>query len=231
MSDTDSGSVDEAPVLDAYDLASGYAGSPVWSQVDVTLYAGEVAFLVGPNGAGKTTLLKCLAGWMNPTAGEVRICGERMDGASGALRTAISFVPDVPAFYDDLTAGEHIEFVLRARRLRGERHAEAEDLLRRFGIWEARDAFPQSFSRGMRQKLALIIALINHPRLLLLDEPTGPLDPASRELLGALIRSAVDAGTAVLMSCHHDLPGVTPDVVFKLDQGSVCEVEGYGLGA
>ncbi|MDY4040777.1 MAG: ABC transporter ATP-binding protein [Collinsella sp.] len=220
---------EEAPLLDAYDLSFGYGGVPVWEHVDVALYEGDVAYLVGPNGAGKTTLLKCLAGWIGPTAGEIRIAGERMTGTRGDLRRQVAFVADVPAFYDDLTAREHLDFVLRANRVAPERRREADLLLERFGIRDACDAYPSAFSRGMRQKLALAIAFSAHPRILLLDEATGPLDPASRELLGELVRDAAASGTAVLMSCHHELPGVEPAVIYELADGTVREVDDDGL--
>lgn len=201
---------------------------PVWDHVDVALYEGDVAFLVGPNGAGKTTLLKCLAGWMSPTAGEIRVAGERMTGIRGDLRRQVAFVADVPAFYDDLTAREHLDFVLRANRAAADRRREVDDLLDRFGIRDACDAYPSAFSRGMRQKLALTIAFSVHPRILL-DEATGPLDPTSRELLGELVRDAAASGTAVLMSCHHGLPGVEPAVVYELAGGTAREVDDDGL--
>ncbi len=229
MADTYSDVDDEVPLLDVYDLSFGYGADRVWQHVDLTLYPGDIAFLVGPNGAGKTTLLKCLAGWLSPNSGEITFCGERLTGRSGTLRSQIAFVSDVPAFYDDLTAREHVDFVLQANRLGADRRAEAEALLESFGIAQSCDAYPSAFSRGMRQKLALVIALSAHPRLLLLDEPTGPLDPPSRELLGRLVKSAAEHGTAVLMSCHHDLPGVDPDVIYELADGELSEVEDDGL--
>ena len=215
---------DEKPLLDAFDLGFGYGSSRVWEHVDLTLYPGDIAFLIGPNGAGKTTLLKCLADWMTPKAGEVTFLGKRLSGRAQHLRRQISFVADVPAFYDDLTAREHVEFVLCANRADAAWRAEAEELLEAFGIAHACDAYPSAFSRGMRQKLALVLGLMTHPKLLLMDEPTGPLDPDARELLGRLVKRAAGEGTAVLMSCHHDLPGVEPDVVYELAEGTLREV-------
>ena len=215
---------DEKPLLDVFDLGFGYGSERVWEHVDLTLYAGDIAFLVGPNGAGKTTLLKCLAGWMNPASGEVTFLGERMSGRAQHLRRQVAFVADVPAFYDDLTAREHVEFMLQANRADAARRSEAEELLEAFGIARACDAYPSAFSRGMRQKLALVLGLMVHPKLLLMDEPTGPLDPASRELLGTLVARSAAEGTAVLMSCHHDLPGVTADVTYELANGTLRDV-------
>ena len=223
----DDGQRAELPVLDAYGLSFGYGSERVWDQVDLALYAGEIGYLTGPNGAGKTTLLKCLAGWMSPRSGQVDVLGERFTGRSRAIRRQITFVADVPAFYEDLTAREHIDFVLRANRAEREVVDRAERMLEAFGIAEFCNAYPSAFSRGMRQKLALVIALMMKPKLVLMDEPTGPLDPDARVLLGKLVQEAARDGAAVLLSCHHELPGVAPDVVYDLRDGRLREVDAH----
>lgn len=223
----DDGQRAELPVLDAYGLSFGYGSERVWDQVDVALYAGEIGYLTGPNGAGKTTLLRCLAGWMSPRSGQIDVMGERFTGRSRSIRRQIAFVADVPAFYEDLTAREHIDFVLRANRAEREVVDRAERMLEAFGIAEFCNAYPSAFSRGMRQKLALVIALMMKPKLVLMDEPTGPLDPDARVLLGKLVQEAARDGAAVLLSCHHELPGVAPDVVYDLRDGRLREVDAH----
>ena len=113
-------------------------------------------------------------------------------------------------------------------------------MLEAFGIAGFCSAYPSAFSRGMRQKLALVIALMMKPKLVLMDEPTGPLDPDARVLLGKLVQGAARDGAAVLLSCHHELPGVAPDVVYDLRDGCLREVDAHdsvvagevsGLGA
>ena len=193
--------------------------------LDLTVRQGELFALLGVNGAGKTTLLKCLAGWMSPRSGQIDVLGERFTGRSRAIRRQIAFVADVPAFYEDLTAREHIDFVLRANRAEREVADRAERMLEAFGIAEFCNAYPSAFSRGMRQKLALVIALMLKPKLVLMDEPTGPLDPDARVLLGKLVQEAARDGAAVLLSCHHELPGVAPDVVYNLRDGRLREVD------
>ena len=173
---------------------------------------------MGSNGAGKSTLLRCLAGWDALDEGRVELLGRRFDGADRAQRTLVAFVPDVPAFYDDLTAGEHVRFVQRANRL-DPADDLAEELMTRFGLDGKRDLLPLSYSRGMRQKLALVLAFARRPRLLLLDEPYGPLDPEASRVLSALLEEARAAGTAIVASCHHDVPGFCPDAVLRLEDG------------
>lgn len=217
--------MEETPLLDVYDLGFGYGSTRVWDHADLTLYAGDIGFLVGPNGAGKTTLLKCLAGWMRPSAGSIQLLGEAFTGSTQHLRGQVAFVPDVPAFYDDMTAREHLSFVLAAHGAGSRERAEADELLETFGLERVADAYPSSYSRGMRQKLACVLAFIAHPKLLIMDEVTGPLDTPSRELLAHHVRRIAREGAAVLLSCHHDLPGVAPDAVYRLEDGVLALVE------
>lgn len=211
-------------VLSVEKLAYSYGKDMVWSDVSFALASGQVAFLEGPNGAGKSTLLRCLAGWDAVKRGELRLCGERLSGANRIQRARIAFVPDVPAFYDDLTAGEHISFMLNANRVPVE-GSRAEQLMEALGLAAQVNQLPSSFSRGMRQKLALVLAFAIQPRLLLLDEPYGPLDRSSSVVLSGLIAEAREQGVAVLASCHHDVPELVPDMLLHLEDGILRTVE------
>ncbi|MEG0417916.1 ABC transporter ATP-binding protein [Gordonibacter sp.] len=211
-------------VLRVEGLAYSYGKDAVWDDVSFALGAGQVAFLEGPNGAGKSTLLRCLAGWNAVERGEMLLCGERFRGTNRAQRAQIAFVPDVPAFYDDLTAAEHIRFMLSANHVPVE-GSRAELLMEEFGLAAHAGHLPSSFSRGMRQKLALVLAFAIQPRLLLLDEPYGPLDRDSSVVLSRLIAEARECGAAALVSCHHDVPTLNPEVLFRLEDGSLRAVE------
>ena len=188
----------EADVLYVEDLAYRYGKTEVFAGASLSLRAGEVAFLTGPNGAGKSTLLRCLAGWDAPAEGRVELCGKRFDGADRAQRSLLAFVPDVPSFYDDLTAGEHIRFVRQANRMRAD-DDPSERLMALFGA--------------------------RAPRLLLLDEPYGPLDPDASGVLSGLIEEARSAGAAVLASCHHDVPNLRPDALLRLEDGRLAVLD------
>ena len=216
-----------AVVLRVEGLAYRYGKTEVFADASFSLRAGEVAFLTGPNGAGKSTLLGLIANRLVPTSGrilvdgepaavgQVELCGRRFDGSDRGQRSLLAFVPDVPSFYDDLTAGEHVRFVRQANRMSVD-NDPSERLMFLFGLDGHRDQLPSSYSRGMRQKLALVLALARMPRLLLLDEPYGPLDPDAALVLSALIEEARSAGAAVLASCHHDVPNLRPDVLLRL---------------
>ena len=206
--------------LEVRDLCFGYGDIPVWEDVSFLLESGQVAFLTGPNGAGKSTLFRCLAGWLEPKEGKILLGGKPFTGRTRLVPGALTFVPDVPSFYDDLTAAEHIELVLAANRAEAAR-PRAERLLERFGLAGHETLLPSAYSRGMREKLALVLALALRPRVLLLDEPHGPLDREASLVLSEELASAAREGSAVLLSCHHDVPGLAPDTAFALRDGEL----------
>lgn len=206
--------------LEARDLCFGYGDIPVWEDVSFSIGAGQVAFLTGPNGAGKSTLFRCLAGWLTPGAGEVLVGGHSFTGRTRLAPGELTFVSDVPSFYDDLTAIEHVELVLAANRAESER-PRAEALLERFGLNGRERLLPSAYSRGMREKLALVLALMLRPRVMLLDEPHGPLDREASLVLSEELAAVAAEGTAVLLSCHHDVPGLVPDLSLTLEDGAL----------
>ena len=208
--------------LEVRNLCFGYGDVPVWEDVSFSLAPGQVAFLTGPNGAGKSTLFRCLAGWLEPNEGEVLLAGKPFTGRSRLVPGTLAFVPDVPSFYDDLTAAEHIELVLAANRAEAER-PRAERLLERFGLIGHERLLPSAYSRGMREKLALVLALTLRPRVLLLDEPHGPLDREASLVLSEELAAVAREGTAVLLSCHHDVPGLVPDVMLSLRDATLSQ--------
>ena len=208
--------------LEVRDLCFGYGDIPVWADVSFSLSSGQVAFLTGPNGAGKSTLFRCLAGWLEPNEGEVLLAGKPFTGRSRLAPGTLAFVPDVPSFYDDLTAAEHIELVLAANRAEVAR-PRAERLLERFDLTGHETLLPSAYSRGMREKLALVLALMLRPSVLLLDEPHGPLDREASLVLSEELAAVAREGTAVLLSCHHDVPGLVPDVMLSLRDAALVQ--------
>lgn len=213
-------------ILDVRDIAFGYGRANIWEQVTFSLAAGDVALLVGPNGAGKSTLLRCLAGWERLREGTILLNGTALERARPTGRSRMAFVADVPAFYDDLTAYEHVELLGRANNWDDERWDEADRLLERFGIARFCDQYPQSFSRGMRGKLACTLALAVRPALLMLDEPTGPLDPTSARVLEEELARAAACGCAIIMSCHHALETLQPTCMLMLKGGRLEHLDG-----
>lgn len=211
---------DNALALRVGRLGYRYGDTEVFANVGFELESGQIAFLTGPNGAGKSTLFRCLAGWSIVREGIIEVQGVPLERPDRSVRATVAYVPDTPVFYDDLTALEHVRFVARANRI-DDAESRADELLQAFGLLRHCHQAPSSFSRGMRQKLALVIALVMKPRLLLLDEPYGPLDRHASEVLSGLLEQARADGAAALVSCHHDVYGLDPDRVLHLEEGEL----------
>ncbi len=210
-------SADPAP-LNVVDLRVRLAGVSVLDEVTFRLAAGEVALLVGPNGAGKSTLLRAVIGLL-PSNGEVEIFGR--PNRSMSARSKFVFSPDDPALYEDLTLREHarLNAILYDRP---DADARALEWLGAFGLEARLDEYPGTHSRGMRQKLALSLALGLELPLTILDEPFNGLDIASQELLAAGLQARGAAGGAVLLTGHQrDLESVLEARRLELVDGTL----------
>ncbi len=196
MSDSD------APVLTLEEASVRLGGVVILESVSFTLRAGDLAWLAGANGAGKSTLLRAVAGLL-PHGGDISIGGHRP--RSLEARKRFVYVPDVAALYEDLTLREHAVFTARVY---GQAEAEARVVawLDSFSLKRFLDESPSRHSRGMRQKLALALALGLELPLLMLDEPFNALDVEAQEVLQGALSARVAAGGAVLLTAH----GTTP---------------------
>jgi len=192
------------PVLAARGLGRTYDGFVALASLSLELGAGELVALVGPNGAGKTTFLTMAAGLLEPSSGTIAIAGER--AGTIAARRALSYLPDTPVFYEDLSLGEHLAYVAALHGV-DDGGARAGELQERLGLGEWEDSLPSEFSHGMRQKASIAIALVRPFAVLLADEPFDGLDPPSREVLFELLAEARKGGAAVIVSTHR------PDVI------------------
>jgi len=162
---------------------------------------GEIFGFIGTNGAGKTTTLKLALGLLFPDCGTIRIFGE--DAAHPRARRSVGFLPENPYFYDYLTAGEFLDFHARLLGLRAaERRRSVSELLERVGLANRADRQLRLFSKGMLQRLGLAQALINDPRLVILDEPMSGLDPIGRRDVRDLILELKARGSTVFFSTH-----------------------------
>jgi len=191
------------PPLYALDISRSYGKFMALAPVELTILAGQVVVLTGPNGAGKTTLLHCLSGLLRPSTGRVSIAGYDLYAEERQAKRHLAFVPDVPRFYTELTAWEHLQFIALAHDSGQGFPARAEALLREFDLWDARDLYPHNYSRGMRLKLGLLMALIRPFTVLLLDEPTSALDSDSTALLLGRLDALRSQGVGILFSTHN----------------------------
>ena len=160
---------------------------------------GELVALVGHNGSGKSTFLRLVAGLLEPSDGVLVVA----NAPAGSMTRAaeVSFIPDEPVLYDDLSVNEHIEFTAR---LHGELDwpERADALLELLGLAHRADDLPSRFSRGLRQKTSLVLGLVRPFSVLLVDEPFVGLDPSGQAALTELLVEAASAGAAVLVATH-----------------------------
>lgn len=191
------------PLVSLENVSKRYGDKWAVRELCLTLDEGQLFAFLGPNGAGKTTTIKMLTGLLRPSSGRVRVAGLDMDGNSEEARRAISYVPDHPHVYDKLTGLEFLEFLRDLHGLHGPEVREYEEEL--IDIFDMR-AFvadlAETYSHGMRQRLAFAGALLHRPRLLILDEPMVGLDPKSMRIVKDLLRRQARAGMTIFMSTH-----------------------------
>ncbi len=193
-----------APALEVIDLRKCYGATVALDGVSFRVDEGEMFGLLGPNGAGKTTLLSIVSCLLEPTAGEVRIRGRRVEPADRDLRREFGIVPQELAVYEELTARENLIFFgqlygLRADPLR----RRVDEILEAVGLREGADRRVYTFSGGMKRRLNLGASLVHGPRLLLLDEPTAGVDPQSRNRLFEEVRRLNQEGVTIVYTSHY----------------------------
>jgi ABC-2 type transport system ATP-binding protein len=171
--------------------------------IDLEVPAGSFYGFLGPNGAGKSTTLKCLVGLLRPTSGEIRILGiDPVADPVGAKR-AMGIVPEGAALLDRLTAAETLAFVAQVRGIApAVARSRADDLLALFELAAAGDSVVAEYSHGMRKKLALAVAMLPSPPLLVLDEPFEGIDPISSSQIKRVLHEYVARGGTVLLTSH-----------------------------
>ena len=216
-----------APVVELRSLSVSFANKRVLDGLDLTVEAGCIYALLGGNGAGKSTTLSVLLGFVEPTAGEVSVAGMTPWTEPERTRAQLAYLPENVALYGHLTATENVDYLLSLSGRRQTPTAIA-NALRAAGLqqaaWNQRLA---AYSKGMRQKVAIAIALMREVPLLLLDEPTSGLDPGASAEFHALLEPVRARGTAVLMVTH-DLLGAIEiaDRIGLLDHGRIVHEAG-----
>jgi len=184
------------------ELSKKYDSFLALAPTSFELQSSEITILSGANGSGKTTLLSCLSGLVPPSTGTVKVMGFDLYKDEVEVRRRMVYVPDVPRFYLELTAWEHLRFIALANGVEIDFEQQAEMLMKKFGIWEAKDLFPHHYSRGMRLKLGLVIALIRPFEVLLLDEPTSALDEEGVKILIDELQSFRDESKSIFLTTH-----------------------------
>jgi ABC-2 type transport system ATP-binding protein len=193
----------QRPLVVAEGLGRDFGDVTALESLDLEMNGGEAVALIGHNGSGKTTALSMFAGRLEPSRGTVHIADVDVHrrGGSATLRALVSFVPDAPALYPDLTVADHLDLVGMAH---GVDHMDDRTgmLLDLFGLEERRHLLPRELSRGLRQKTQLACGLLRPYEVLILDEPVSGLDPPSRQALHTLLNRVKDEGALVVFSTH-----------------------------
>ncbi|WP_336877788.1 ABC transporter ATP-binding protein EcsA [Staphylococcus nepalensis] len=184
-------------------LTGGYGKRPVIKDINFELRKGEIVGLIGLNGAGKSTTIKHMLGLLTPMEGQLTISGINIKQDVESYRRKLSYIPESPVIYDELTLQEHINMTAMAYNINKEEAMKrARPLLKIFRLENELDIFPSHFSKGMKQKVMIICAFIVDPDLYIIDEPFLGLDPLGIQSMLDLMVEKKEEERTVLMSTH-----------------------------
>lgn len=181
----------------------GSSQRPAVDNLDLAIRPGEIFGFLGPNGAGKSTTIKMMVGLLRHDYGTISIGGISIDSDPVTVKHMIGYVPDEPLLYERMSGREYLQFICTMFSVPAEeREVRINQWATRFTLDEALDDRINSYSRGMKQKLGIIAALVHEPRLLVLDEPMVGLDPRASFILKEVMREFCEGGRSVFFSTH-----------------------------
>lgn len=185
-------------MIEVKGLTKKYGSFVAVDNVDIQANKGEITILLGPNGAGKSTTIKSITNLLKFT-GDIKICG--FENKSVEAKRCFGYIPEAPILYDLLTIDEHVEFIGKAYKTKGYKEL-ADKYIKMFNLEEKRKKTVKELSKGMKQKVSMLLALIISPQALLVDEPMVGLDPSSIEETLQLLVELKHEDVAVLISTH-----------------------------
>ena len=189
-------------MLQAISLSKNYQSHQALNQLDLTVNQGEVFCLLGQNGAGKTTTINLFLGFILPSSGKILVNNEEITATSDQRRKHIAYIPEVVMLYGNLTALENLDYFSKLAGFNYSSHSLVE-FLNECGLQnEAHNKHLSSFSKGMRQKVGIAIALAKDAKIFLMDEPTSGLDPKATEEFTQLVKKLAGEGKSILMATH-----------------------------
>ena len=190
-------------MLSIRNLNKRYGRFQAVSDLNLDVPEGEIFGFVGPNGAGKTTTMKIICGLLRATSGEITLDGVDIIQNSRRMKEKIGYMPDFFGVYDDLKVSEYLEFYASIYNIKGqERKRITDDLLELVDLGSKREAYVDSLSRGMKQRLCLARSLVHNPRLLVLDEPASGMDPRARFEMKEILKNLKGMGKTIIISSH-----------------------------
>jgi len=183
-------------------LRKSFKDKAVLKGVDLEVRRGEIFALLGPNGAGKTTIIKILSTLLKQDGGNAVVNGYDVASKPDQVRQAISLTGQFAAVDEILTGRENLVMIAKLRHLNHPRQA-ADRMLERFGLTDAADRKPSTYSGGMRRRLDIALSLVGNPPIIFLDEPTTGLDPESRIEVWKIVKELADGGTTILLTTQY----------------------------
>jgi ABC-2 type transport system ATP-binding protein len=190
--------------IETHNLTRRFDGRVAVEDLSLAIPEGSVFGFLGPNGAGKTTTVRMLAALIAPSAGEAMVAGHRVGADDDALRRSVGILTESPGLYDRLSARQNLTYFARLYDLTPERAREQVDrYLRMLELWDRRDDPVGTFSKGMRQKLAIARALLHEPPVLFLDEPTAGLDPEAARTVRDFVAMLRREGRTIFLTTHN----------------------------
>ncbi len=191
------------PAIEVSHLTRYYGSTIALSDVSLNVDPGEVRGLLGPNGSGKSTLMKTLVGLLKPTSGSVKVLRFDLERDPMQVKRIAGYVPESPRLYEFLTATEYLDFIADVRSLTFQEKEERIKLFVNALDLEGKEGdLISSYSQGMKQKVAIMGALLHRPKVLLLDEPLSGLDPKSARVVKELIHGLAKEGVSTIFSTH-----------------------------
>lgn len=189
-------------MIEVTDLSRRYGDFLAVNRVNFSIRPGEIVGLLGHNGAGKTTIMKMLTGFLEPTSGTIRIDGRDLQTHSIDLRAQLGYLPESPPTYPEMSVYDYLDFAAQLKGMNGQDREKAViDAINKTDLADKATSTISTLSRGYRQRVGVAQAMLNQPRVLILDEPTNGLDPTQIEHMRELIRSLREHST-VILSTH-----------------------------
>ena len=190
--------------IQARGLSKHFGDLRAVSKLDLDVPRGQIYGFLGPNGSGKSTTIRMLCGLLTPTEGTADVLGTLIPGNANLLKPKIGYMTQKFSLFGDLTVGENLQFMAEIYSYPiDKRKQRIEELLEKYDLIPQRKQFAGTMSGGQKQRLALACAVLHHPELLLLDEPTSAVDPQSRRDFWAILFRLAQAGTTILVSTHY----------------------------
>jgi ABC-2 type transport system ATP-binding protein len=189
-------------MIKTQNLTKHFGDNVAVDDLSLSIPAGEVFGFLGPNGAGKTTTVRMLTTLIGPTAGTASVAGYQIEGEEQDIRRHVGILTETPGLYDRLTAARNLEIFATLYEVE-DVPGQVEKFLRMLGLWERRHEAAGTFSKGMKQKLAIARALLHEPRILFLDEPTAGLDPEAARLVREFVMELRAEGRTIFLTTHN----------------------------